>query len=122
MKNTTILFLWILPLVVTLGCSSDDGAEPNPDTNPNPNKTTTYTADVKTIIDTHCIECHTIPLAQGAIFPMRNYAETINGLDRDLVLRITSPNISNIMPPSGRLPQETIDIILDWVADGELEE
>ncbi len=126
MKNILKRVALLLIALFCFNCGSDDSTEPgpgpNPDTNPNPNKITTYNADVKTIIDTHCLECHTIPLAQGAPFPMRNYDETIIGVDRDLVLRMVSTSINNVMPPSGRLPQETIDIILDWEADGFLEE
>ncbi|WP_438712489.1 c-type cytochrome [Aquimarina muelleri] len=119
MKNScrTILLLFITILSVSCS-SSDENSESDPaPTNPNPNKITTYNADVKSIIDNQCISCHTIPLAEGAPFAMRNYAETINGVNRDLVLRIKS-NGQNVMPPAGRLPQATIDIILDWEADG----
>ncbi|MCK8520793.1 hypothetical protein M0D21_04415 [Aquimarina sp. D1M17] len=117
---------WIFMIALfCIGCSSsDDGGgepDPDPDQNPNPNKTTTYEADVKAIVDRECIECHTIPLAQGAPFPMRNYQEVLTAVDRDMILRVTSNSINNVMPPAGRLPQETIDIILDWEADGFLE-
>ncbi|WP_103070509.1 hypothetical protein [Aquimarina sediminis] len=115
-KNTSLLLI----AAIFFSCSSsDDSTEtpPDPDTNPNPNKITTYDADVKAIIDDQCLRCHTIPLAEGAPFAMRNYAETINGVNRDLVLRVESNGV-NVMPPEGRLPQSTIDIILDWEADG----
>ncbi|GAA4272127.1 hypothetical protein GCM10022258_14210 [Aquimarina gracilis] len=98
------------------------GPDPDPDTNPNPDKITTYNADVKAIIDAQCVRCHTDPPVEGAPFPMRTYQETLIAVDRDLVLRMISTSINNVMPPSGRLPQETIDIILDWEADGFLEE
>ena len=117
MKNLRKIIWLLLTTVLSISCSSsDDNSEPVP-TNPNPNKITTYNADVKSIIDSQCIRCHTIPLAEGAPFAMRNYAETINGVNRDLVLRVKS-NGQNVMPPAGRLPQATIDIILDWEADG----
>jgi cytochrome c5 len=112
-----ILFIAIL---LCFSCSSgDDDTQPNPDTdsNPNPNKTTTYDADVKAIIDSQCVRCHTVPAVDGAPFPMRNYTETIVGVNRDLVLFVKSTG-ANVMPPEGRLPQATIDIILDWEADG----
>ncbi len=118
--------LLIFIALVSFNCGSDDSTEPepepNPETNPNPNKITTYNADVKTIMDAQCVRCHTDPPVEGAPFPLRTYAETIIGVNRDLVLRMTSTSINNVMPPSGRLPQETIDIILDWEADGFLEQ
>ncbi|GGX14969.1 c-type cytochrome [Aquimarina muelleri] len=122
LKKSCRIILLLLLTILSLNCSSsDESAEPltptNPNTNPNPSKITTYNADVKSIIDNQCISCHTIPLAEGAPFAMRNYAETINGVNRDLVLRVKSNGV-NVMPPAGRLPQATIDIILDWEADG----
>ena len=125
MKTICSKFLLFTSLLVLASCGgsddSDPDAGPDPDVNPNPNKITTYEADVKAIIDEHCLECHTIPLAQGAPFPMRNYDETIIGVNRDLVLRMVSNSVNNVMPPAGRLPQEIIDVILDWEADGFLE-
>ncbi|WP_025741653.1 c-type cytochrome [Aquimarina pacifica] len=88
--------------------------------NPNPDKTTTYNADVKSIFDMHCVSCHDDPPTNGAPFAMRTYAETIIGVNRDLVNRMQS--INNPMPPEGNLSQDIIDIILDWEADGFLEE
>ncbi|TSE10867.1 MULTISPECIES: hypothetical protein [Aquimarina] len=124
MKNISKKFLLLLTVIFCFNCSSSDDTEPmpdgGPDTNPNPNKITTYDADVKAIIDGQCLRCHTIPLAEGATFPMRNFQETIDGVNRDLVLFVQSSG-ANVMPPSGRLPQATIDIILDWEADGFLE-
>ncbi|WP_103864098.1 cytochrome c [Aquimarina sp. I32.4] len=128
MRTLLLNNLILLFSLLCFGCSSsssDDAGNPNPDpdpiTNPNPNKTTTYTNDVKAILDDQCLQCHTIPLAQGAPFAMRTYAETINAINnREFFLRIKS-NGFNVMPPEGRLPQETIDIILDWEADGLIE-
>ncbi|WP_109300199.1 hypothetical protein [Aquimarina sp. AU474] len=124
MKNALHKFVLFTCVLFIASCSSSDDTpdpDPDPDVNPNPNKITTYEADVKAIIDQQCLRCHTIPLTEGAPFPMRNYDEVIVGVNRDLVLRMVSTSINNVMPPSGRLPQETIDIILDWEADGFLE-
>jgi len=125
MKSTWKKFLLIFIALLSFSCGSDDNdntdQDSDPVTNPNPNKITTYDGDVKTIIDAQCVRCHTVPLAEGAPFPMRNYQETIIGVNRDLVMRMTTTSVNNVMPPSGRLPQATIDIILDWEADGFLE-
>ncbi|WP_062059041.1 hypothetical protein [Aquimarina longa] len=117
--------LLLLITILSFSCSSgDDGAgtedsKPNPTTNPNPNKTTTYDADVKTIIDTNCIQCHSNPPTQGAPMSLTNYQEVITAINgkRDVVGRMETTG-RNVMPPNNRLPQETIDVMLDWVADG----
>ncbi len=127
MKRIGILLLMFIIACISYNCSSDDGNEtpiPNPDTdpvaNPNPNKTTTYTADVKTIIDTQCIECHGSTPTQGAPMALSTYAEIIDAINRqgrDVVGRMDTTG-RQVMPPAGRLPQETVDIMLDWRADG----
>ncbi|WP_152538461.1 hypothetical protein [Aquimarina macrocephali] len=114
-KHILILFITFL----LISCKKDDDGT-LPITSPNPNKTTTYNNDVKTIIDDQCLRCHTIPLANGAPFALRNFKEVKIGVGRGFVERVTS-NGNNVMPPAGRLPQATIDIILDWKADGFLE-
>ncbi len=116
--------LLLLFILTAFGCSSSDDSEttPDPDTNPLPNKTTTYEGDIKAIVDVHCIECHSNPPTQGAPFSMETYQEVVNTMNnRDFILRVTSTSPINVMPPAGRLPQETIDLILDWEADGLLE-
>ncbi len=90
------------------------------DSNPNPDKITTYVADVKDIVDMHCISCHNDPPTNAAPFAMRTYAETIVAVNRNMVGRMQSSN--SPMPPDGILSQDIIDIILDWEADGFLEE
>ncbi len=128
MKSILKKFLVIFIALLCFNCGSDDsnepdmGGDPDPPVNPDPipGKTTTYEADVKAIMDAQCIRCHTSPPLEGAPFPLRTYQETLIGINRGLVDRMDKDD-RNIMPPSGRLPQETIDIILDWDADGLLE-
>ncbi len=127
MKNINTTLLTFLVIVINYSCSSSDDTVPITDgtpptvVNPNPNKTTTYTADVKTIIDTHCLECHGSSPSQGAPMSLVTYVNIIDALTNqgrdDLADRMNTTG-RNVMPPSGRLPQETIDIVLDWRADG----
>ncbi len=136
MKNIYTKLLWLFVIVISYNCGSDDETEPipdgttdpvtPPDTNPNPNKTTTYIADVKVIIDTECIRCHTDPPANGAPFSLRNYKDIMDAINvgkQDIAGAMNEPG-RNVMPPEpeGRLPQETIDVVLDWKADGYLEQ
>ncbi|KAA1242478.1 hypothetical protein [Aquimarina sp. RZ0] len=106
------------------GGSDDDASDPEImiDPDPIPGKTSTYTGDVKAIIDTHCLECHGDPLDQGAPMMLINYDQTVNAVEsRDLFGRVATRNAFNVMPQSGRLPQATITIIEDWIADGLVE-
>ncbi|WP_298547968.1 hypothetical protein [uncultured Aquimarina sp.] len=119
-----LLFLFVITL---FSCSSSDDSTTEPevivDPDPIPGQTSTYTAHVKTIIDINCIECHGDPLDQGAIMMLLTYDQVVDAVNnRGLFNRIATTNAFNVMPESGRLPQATIDIVEDWIADGLLEQ
>jgi len=123
--KTPIRILCILSLLLTFSnCSSDDNdsdSETNIDPNPIPDQISTYTMHVKTIIDTHCISCHSNPPTQGAPMSLETFQEIVSAVNtRDLFDRVATNNAFRVMPTSGRLPQGTIDIIEDWIADGLL--
>lgn len=127
MKTPTLLFLSLFAITL-LSCSSSDDSttEPDivvdPDPDPIPGQTSTYTAHVKTIIDTNCIECHGDPLNQGAVMMLLTYDQVVDAINnRGLFDRIDTNNAFNVMPESGRMPQATIDVVKDWIADGLLE-
>lgn len=141
MKKHLSFYLTILMIVFTiLSCSdSDDGGtpdndgdpignpdpdpDPDPDSNPLPDKTTTYTADIKSIIDDSCIGCHANPPTNGApmaLITFQNVVDAVN--NRNLFDRVSTTNSNNIMPPSGRFPDATITLIDDWIEDGLKEE
>ncbi|TYA57311.1 hypothetical protein [Formosa maritima] len=84
----------------------------------------TYNQHVKTIIDNNCISCHTMPPENGAPMPLLSYDHVTDAmLNRDLFGRISSEDLGFLMPFGGpRLPQNLIDIIMQWDMDGLLEE
>ncbi|GAA4277911.1 hypothetical protein [Aquimarina mytili] len=131
MKNINVILLALLVIVVNSGCSSSDDTVPNTDggtpppaANPIPGKTSTYNADVQPIFEAHCVECHGNPPTQGAPVALSTYQEIIIAINQewDVFGRVSTTSPLRVMPQSGRLPQETVDIILDWQADGLLEE
>lgn len=114
--------------ILSCGGSDDENTEPpiiiDPD--PIPGKTSTYNADVKPIIDTHCIECHSNPPTNSAPMSLITYADVLNAEEeRELYRRIFTSSFTIVMPPpeeGGRLPSATIQIVEDWIADGLIEE
>ena len=80
---------------------------------------TTYDGDIKSIFDAACVSCHGSTNPNGGV-SMTNYLEvreTVeNGNTLDRIMR--SPGDPLIMPQQGPLPQATIDMILQWQADG----
>ena len=118
-------------LVVFVSCSSSDDNtiptpiddEPEENPNPIPTKISTYTADVKAIIDAECIRCHSNPPINNAPISLVTFQDVVFAANsRDLTGLVSTTIERVLMPPdTGRLPQGTIDIILDWEADGLLE-
>ncbi|WP_378176199.1 hypothetical protein [Aquimarina sp. SS2-1] len=125
--KTPIQILLIFCVINFIACGSSDDTPVEPevivDPDPIPEQTSTYNGHVKAIIDVNCIECHGDPLDQGAIMMLLTYDQVVDAVNnRGLFNRIATNNAFNVMPESGRLPQATIDIVEDWIADGLLEQ
>ena len=83
----------------------------------------TYTANIKTIIDNNCISCHSSPPVNGAPMALVTYTDVIAAIEnRDVIERISSNDLGFVMPSGGpRLPQNLIDLIIQWQQEGLLE-
>lgn len=81
------------------------------DTNP------TYDKNVSQIISSNCVSCH----QPGTVnqFPyLRNYNEVKEAVANGDVLCRIEGSCGNIMPQSGKMPQQNIDIIKLWKDQG----
>ncbi|MEZ5357227.1 MAG: hypothetical protein R3F48_00260 [Candidatus Zixiibacteriota bacterium] len=105
------------------GCSDTDDPVSSPvvDTG-NPQDTVTYTADIKAVLDSRCISCH---------------SSSLTGLDRNgapvgvnfntysaAVANASAANVriqSGTMPPTGGLPQGERSLFQEWINDGLIE-
>ncbi len=84
-----------------------------------PENTITYINDVKTIIDTNCIACHSSS-GVANFLPLTNYNQVRDAAEtRNLILRMN--DVSNPMPQGGLLSPEIRAVIDKWKADGFLE-
>jgi len=84
----------------------------------------TYSAHIKNIIDNNCIICHTNPPENGAPMHLLTYTNVKEAVEnRGLINRISSFNQDFLMPFGvQRLPQNLIDMIIQWEVDGFLVE
>lgn len=84
----------------------------------------TYNGEVKSIVDNNCIVCHANPPENGAPMPLITYENVKEAVEnRGLIARISSQDLGFLMPFGGpRLPQNLIDTIIQWEADGLLED
>jgi hypothetical protein len=86
--------------------------------------TTKYIQNIKPIIDNNCVACHGATPSAGAQTSLVTYNQVKTSvLNNGLLDRISRvQGASGMMPYQGtRLPQNTIDLIIDWNTDGLLE-
>ncbi|PVW16481.1 cytochrome c [Marixanthomonas spongiae] len=80
--------------------------------------------EVAFVFDNECIACHSNPPQNGAPMPLTNYTEVKSAVEtRGLIDRISrNEGEDGLMPLGGpRLPQQQIDLIIQWNQDGLLE-
>lgn len=84
----------------------------------NNNGIVNYTDNVAPIMSSSCVSCHASPPINGAPFSLITFEQVsqranivLNAMDRQ-------NGASGAMPPAGRLPQSTIDIIQQWIDEG----
>lgn len=83
----------------------------------------TYDDNIKSIIDNNCIGCHSNPPVNGAPMSLTTYEDVKNAVEsRGLINRISSTDPGFGMPFGGpRLPQNLIDLVIQWETEGLLE-
>lgn len=81
--------------------------------------------DVRFVFTTVCQDCHQNPPINGAPMSLVTFEEVKESVEnRGLLDRVSrEEGASGLMPLGGpRLPQETIDLLVQWNEDGLLEE
>ncbi len=130
MKNVSKFFLSLLSLLI-LSCANDsesDLLDPIPenvedvaDDEEVVDNAITYSDDIQPIIASNCLGCHSSPPRNGAPFPLVNFQQVSSrsgGVLSAVSLQTGQPGA---MPPAGRIPQASIDLINQWIQDGLIE-
>jgi len=120
MKNK-VKFILLSFTFIVLACTNVSESDL---TNEEPMGTITYNANIKSIIDDSCLNCHSDPPRNGAPFPLVNFEQVSFGAENGSLLSALNKQTgeAGAMPPGGRLPQATIDLIAQWIEDGRLEQ
>lgn len=103
---------------LTVSCVNDSTSDIN---NPTIVLNATYNQNIKSIINNNCTSCHNLPPENGAPMPLTTYEYVKQAvLERGLIDRISrSQGAEGMMPNGGtRLPQEKIDLIIQWRDQG----
>lgn len=79
----------------------------------------TYEANVRAIIDNNCINCHNNPPVNGAPMALITFDNVKAAVEnRNLIGRISATD-ATVMPFGGpRLPQNLIDLVIQWEQEG----
>lgn len=114
-----ILFVTLIGLSFG-SCTNDSESDL---TEPDSPTVVSYEANIKQIIGNNCTGCHKDPPVNGAPFALNTYDRVRNGTENGNVLASMKrqTGASAAMPPAGRLPQATIDLIEKWADEGFLE-
>jgi len=115
-------FLYIISICISIMGCAHDSEDDLIDSTPLPDLVT-YVGDVKSIIDNNCLNCHGNPPTNGAPIPLVSYNNVKNAvINSNLIGRINGSS-PPLMPQGGpKLPQNLIDIIIEWEADGLFEQ
>ncbi|SEL46068.1 hypothetical protein SAMN04487910_2521 [Aquimarina amphilecti] len=121
MKKHFLKFLILCAILFNVSCENDSEKDLIDIT---PVTLVTYNNNVKNIVDSNCTTCHNDPPINFAPMPLLTFDQVKEAVDnRELLSRVSSEDISFLMPSGGpRLPQATIDVILQWNTDGLLEQ
>lgn len=110
--------------ILTVSCSSTTYDDVGPELVLDPPPLVITYQDVAPTFNSVCLACHSNPPQNGAPMSLDTFESVRDAvLDRDLLDRISrNEGDSGAMPLGGpRLPQDNINEIVQWEADGLLE-
>jgi hypothetical protein len=122
MKLQIIGVCTLCMFIVSCSSTTYDDIAPEVIVDPGP-LAVTY-QDVAPTFNSVCLACHSNPPQNGAPMSLTSFENVRDAvLNRDLIDRISrDEGASGLMPLGGqRLPQENINQIVQWEADGLLE-
>lgn len=87
-----------------------------------------FNTQVMPIIETNCTRCHDNNFAEGG-WNTTSYSLIMNSGDHSpviipgdvegsLLAQMVQGNLDRLMPPTGKLPEDVLQIILDWIMQG----
>lgn len=117
MKHLLFFLMIVLALISCTSTSPEDLVDNTPITG-----SVKYSTDIFPIVESQCLSCHNDNFASGnnsysSYAQFRDATENGNVIDR--ITRSVGDQL--LMPQGNQLPQNSIDLILQWQLDGYLE-
>jgi hypothetical protein len=106
------------PSATTTDTNTGTTTDTETTTDTNTTKNATYTTDIKPIITTNCTECH---YSGGQSPTLTTYTQVKNAASASKLLCCIQAQGCITMPPSGKMSQTKIDLILLWKTQGYTE-
>lgn len=103
------MFLMLAIVLFMVSCESKTYADIQPAfTNP------TYSVNIKPVISANCLSCH-----NGDQFPnLSTYEQLKTVAQNGNFLCKINGTCGEVMPPTGKMPQSTVDMLNLWVKQG----
>ncbi len=103
--------------------NTDNGTGNNTDNGTNTDTGTgtakiTYTNDIQSIINANCTSCHNSSMESPSL---TTYTQVKNATSSGKLLCTIQASGCKVMPPSGKMSQANIDLILLWKSQGYLQ-
>lgn len=120
MKKNKI-YVFILSIVLFSSCTSDSTSDLLEEVDTTQVR---YSTHIKPIIDNNCLSCHSSPPVNYAPMALTTYDAVKTYVQNGTLVDRISRNQgeSEMMPLGGtRLPQQSIDLIVEWGNQGFLE-
>lgn len=115
--KTTLKFILPIVSIILFSCSSDSEDDLMiPEEEDPVENNITYTTNIAPIINSNCVSCHGTPPTNGAPFSLNTFSQ-VNSRANGIFTRTNN----GTMPPEGKLPQSSINLISDWIAGGKKE-
>ena len=119
MTTFLLLFDYFLATFLILSCTN--ASESDLIDQIDPEVVITYTEQIKPIFDSNCVACHSNPAINGAGVPLTSLSEVQSSIENtDLIDRINRQSGEGGFIPLGgsRMPQASIDLIIQWESEG----
>ena len=115
MKKLTYLICIVTIMGIAFACSKNEGADPNPDPNPQGTTPGPKFLAVKSVIDMSCAKsgCHVSPSNAGGV----NFESNANIVDHGAHIKVRAVD-EGTMPPTGTLTAADKAAISDWISAG----
>jgi hypothetical protein len=128
-----ISIMFVFTFLAIQGCNKDEGPfvtnNPNsPDTTQLDSNGVSYSKEIQPIFNSNCTSCHTELHAKLNLLPCCSYEQLLlTGFNASYIDTAAPENsrlykhltgVFSIMPPSGKIPDEQINKIKNWMKEG----